>query len=73
MVKEKKEKIPSTPSPYGTTVILLCADPDMDFATLKKALVKKGIDTKAGESGIRTGFGVVRKIVGLLKQNGLMN
>lgn len=70
--KEKKEKEERAPSAYGTSVDIMCTDPDMTFEALTKKLQKKGIDTEAGAAAIRTGFGTVRKVVSLLRENDLM-
>ncbi len=67
--REPKERVPSA---YGTSVELMCTDPDMSMEKLQKELSKLGIDTKAGKSAVNTGYGVVRKVVSLLKKNGFM-
>jgi len=70
--KAAKKKVNRGPSPYGTAVELMCADPDQSKESLLKGLTKAGIDTDAGKAGIQTAWGSVRKIVGLLRDNGLM-
>lgn len=72
VIKEKKVVKEKSPSPYGTAVEVMCTDPDMKLEELIKKLQKKGIDTVAGKSAVQTGFGVVRKITSLLRENGLM-
>lgn len=67
--REPKERVPSA---YGTSVEIMCGDPDMSMEKLVKELQKLGIDTKAGKSAVNTGYGVVRKVVSILRKNGLM-
>lgn len=67
--KEKKERVPSA---YGTAVSIMTKTPDITIAELNKKLVKLGIDVEGGKSAVQTGFGVVRKIVKELRENGLM-
>lgn len=67
--KEKKER---EASPYGTTVTEMCKNPNLKLEELNKKLIKQGIDVEAGKSAVQTGYGVVRKIVGLLRANGFM-
>lgn len=68
--KEKKERVPSA---YGTSVSIMCKTPDITIAELNKQLKKLGIDVEGGKSAVQTGFGVVRKIVSLLRENSLMD
>ena len=63
----KKER---KPSPYGTTVEIMCANPDMEKSELIKKLKARKIDVEAGASAITTGIAQTKKVVKLLRENG---
>jgi glutamyl-tRNA reductase len=64
---EKKEKIPS---PYGTSIDLMCIDPNLSLKNLYSKLQKKGFDIEKSKSAINTAYSVVRKISAQLLKNG---
>ncbi len=68
--KESTPKKQRPPSPYGTTVELLCTNPGMSKDELIKKLKARKIDTEAGKSAITTGIAQTKKVVRLLRENG---
>jgi len=61
------------PSPFGTAVEVMCEDPDQSKDAMIKEVKKRGVDTDNAKAAIQTAHTSVRKIVGLLRQNGHMD
>lgn len=70
--KQSTPKKQRPASPYGTTVEILCSNPDMTKDELLKKLKVRKIDTESGASAISTGIAQTKKVIRLLRENGLL-
>ena len=57
-------------SAYGTTVELMCENPNLPIEKLYEKLKERKINTETKKPAILTGVNQVRKIYELLKENG---
>lgn len=64
-----KEAVP-TKSAYGTTIEVVCGNPDASKQEILKQVKSSGIDIEAHKNAVQTGISQAKKIIDLLKQNG---
>jgi len=68
--KPRKVKVPSA---YGTGVEIMCKDPDLKREQFLDCMKKQGFDPVENKGAVSTAYTTVRKVVSLLRRNGLMN
>ena len=70
---EKKSRKIKVPSAYGTGVEIMCKDPNLKREQFLECMKKQGFDPVENKGAVGTAYTTVRKVVSLLRRNGLMN
>lgn len=69
---DKKPRKIRGPSAYGTGVEIMLKDPDLKREQFLDCMKKQGFDPVANKGAVGTVYTTVRKVVSLLRRNGLM-